>query len=328
MIIKFGRLYYMRFKLICACLIGLALSSTPPAYSADNALSRLSQEELGRTFQTVVVHSLTRMQTVFDQKKYKLKAMNDSMKRTLEAAETLINTGDYDFAQMKLREALGIYHDNVLAELMLADILQARGKRKEAAQTYLTFLKKAEQASQLTQDILNFESRVVINEYIRRQLKTQNIQMPKAKGERSLSLNKRLAWQKDSPLRALLASALPLTVLIGIPFLIYGQATSSFFLKKPTFKTLLVYFYLAVLFTYGVWIAHLFLKLPVLIEPVENEMLLWLGLGLMTALGRFIQIKILEGKRVKEDPLYMPCPHCKKLILRLAAVCPHCNQSL
>ena len=76
------------------------------------------------------------------------------------------------------------------------------------------------------------------------------------------------------------------------------------------------------------WAVHLFLNVPVLIEPPEQEIILFLLGGILIAsLVQWNKQREIQRRKL-EDPSLMPCPSCKKLIQKLSAICPFCQSSL
>jgi len=122
-----------------------------------------------------------------------------------------------------------------------------------------------------------------------------------------------------------MAAGLPILVLLGVPIILFRSMTSQ--IPSP-FWRLLGRLYGATVAAYVVWLLHLFLNMPPLIKPVEFEVfLIWLA-GLLGAGMVAVKQTLDRRKAILNDPLKRQCPHCKKMVEKLAAICSGCGKGL
>ena len=168
-------------------VLSIALLIRPVPVSADEA-PQDNPKELKKAFEISLFQALARLEDIRKKRTYRMRGVNDSIAKTTEAVESLEKSNNYEKAEALLREANKIHPDNPLAELVLADVLDVRGKTEQANQAYLQFLKKAARASSLSQAVMTYENRLIFSQYVRVRLKTRGLIAPTPKGNKELTL--------------------------------------------------------------------------------------------------------------------------------------------
>ncbi len=305
---------------VCATIaLGNLGSAEQPPEKSEESLS---------AFQTALMKTIAKQKQLLENRSYRLRAVNDSIRKTLQAVEVLTNEHGYQKAEALLLEAKHDFPDHIMPYLLLADIYEKQDRIPESNEAFQQFLIKGEKAAQISRDIMDWETRVAFANYVQSKLLSRGIQPHKPKGLHTLPLLARLRWEKGSLLRELVAAGLPLIILLGVPLgMLYRFAFPSEF-QNARVERLLIAFYFLCVATYLIWLGHLFLNLPALIQPEELEVAAILIAGTLLLIAFHFKLANEERKEALEDPLSFRCPACKKLIPKLSAVCPACEAKL
>jgi hypothetical protein len=137
----------------------------------------------------------------------------------------------------------------------------------------------------------------------------------------------RLVWELETPAKMFAGTYLPFIVLAGF-FIVTARHvfTDGEPVRSLAGRILLQSYFMGVT-AYLVWTLHLFLNVPPLIQPEENEILWIAGVGFLGILAVNLAHHYRELDS-EADPRTQVCLRCKKTVLKIAAVCPFCNNPL
>ncbi|GEM_PF-3478007 len=268
--------------------------------------------------------SIDRMKRIVDKRPYQLRHINDSIRETIEAAQLWVSGRDPEKALALARSAIKKYSDNIMAYLIAGELYEESGNIEEASEARLNFLKVSNRAPRLAVDIMTWQDRTNFYNYVAGRLEARGIRPPKPEGINSLPLIQRIAWEERNNLREIINVGLPFIVCAGLVFYFIRIVTGAdLFLERP--NRILLQFYFLLLGLYCLWIAHLFINLPVFIYPVEMEITLLFLAGTSVIAGSHLIQVILQRRKELADPEVMPCPHCGKAVSRIVQECPFCR---
>jgi len=191
----------------------------------------------------------------------------------------------------------------------------------------LDFLKKSSHAPWLAREVLDWQSRELLYQYVSGKLIRQGIAPPKPKGVGQIPLLQKILWEETSVLREIISVGLPMVVCLGLGFFIWKGISVSEYFETRRGKTLFK-IYLLFIAAYVVWVGHLFLHLPSVIQPEEVEIFLLLIIGISLILFSNWARDFIERKKVLSDPMLRECPKCNEIIPKLDLVCPFCNENI
>ena len=299
-----------------------ALTLTPLAAFAEEPKSVLNalspyEEALGRI--------LKRVDWLLSQNEYEGRR-EKSLKLILEGGKHYLGRRDYDGARKSLRKALDADSKNPLAHLLYGDVSAMQGKKDVAGFAYIEFWNRAQKERAFLRGILEQNDREAIASHVSGKLFIYGLDIPDKSHPKDLPLMLEMADKKESVPRALVNFGFPILLGLGIPFLIYRRTLSAD--PSPSVDRFLLQVYFVLLVSYLFWLAHQWFKLKPLFLSAEWEVLIAFAVGLNLIFGFQLLMRFIEHERERRNPETLFCPHCAKSILKLAIVCPFCNQKI
>src|SRR3989338_7420529 len=185
-----------RFRKILGGVFLLCLVSILGAMAEEKPHANQIQK-LERQYQNALVESLKRLGEILKKGNYRSSSTRESIQKTMEAVQILTDSENDATAEPLLLDAKRLHKDNLLPELILADLYEKEGKFDKANNAYLTFLKEASFFSALNQDAIGWEARSIFGEYARLKLKAHGIDVPEPKSLKKLPLVGRLKTEKS-----------------------------------------------------------------------------------------------------------------------------------
>ncbi len=311
--------------------------------------SDTNQQDLQSKYQKALTSALSRLDQSQKNHHLQLRTANDSAQKTIEAVNLLTKTQDYNSAEILLSDAIRLYPENILAKLVLADVFEKEGRLEESKNRYLDFLKNGSFSADLRQkaglallsqgrgrfrsgttslfqtDIANWDERIAFHQYVRAKLIASGVSVPAEK----FPLIVRLKLEKDSFWLNVISTGLPLANLFFLLFLVFRYVTTDGEIAGSFGYQFALHIYFVFLFAYILWLVHLFVQTPPFFGSEETEIsfIVVNGVILMSVYQITKQLVKIRAEREKalSDPTVMPCPFCRKIIQKLAAVCPHCK---
>ena len=312
--------------LIVTILTSFCLSVT--LWAETEKSSQTNIQNLQGQYETALLQSLARLEQIQKNHIYKLRVINESIEKTIQAVKTLVENQNYEQAKLLLLEARHLHGDNALAELVLADVFEKTGNVSESNNAYLAFLTKASFASSLSQDTMSWQARTIFAEYVRTKLAARGIYPQKPEGLKQLPLIGRLQIEKNSMWLATVAVGLPAANLIAFFFLIFGYVVTDGDASKSAWYRYFGWLCVVLLLSYILWALHLFLRIPPIFGSEEVEVTYFLAAGCVVITVLQIREAYIKSKKKLSDPNLIPCPHCKNRVHKLDAVCSKCHQDL
>ena len=315
-------------KILKWLIFGFAVCGFLAADAAMAANGLPDRQEARAQFQSAISQSVQKLRGLAGGRAGRNTPRRRSIELTVQAVDLLAKSQNFPGAEALLSQAIEHDRHNLLALVILADVLDKQGKTDSANQRYREFLEELDKLSMLNRGVMDLASRYAFSHYVYRLLSDRGIDVPTPRMMERVPLMAKLSWEKTSFLRDLIATGLPIGVTLGLLLIIVRQI---FLINGPDpsiWDNFMIRIYGVLVTGYLLWILHLFVNIPALIEPVEQEIMVVILAGFTIVVFLQIQTIRTERKRDLDDPSLMPCPHCKKLILKLAAICNHCQKKL
>jgi hypothetical protein len=222
---------------------------------------------------------------------------------------------------------LRIFPENPIAHLLFADVAVQEGRRDLAGRGYFDFWEHAGSQSKFLSDVLNEEERQVVASHISGRLFLYGMELPGDEHPKDLPLRLNLSDTKKKSFSDVIVSfALPTLIAIGIPFFIFTRFFSSD--ASPNADRLLFQVYLVILLSYLLWLAQQHLKFGPFFFAPKFEIFIFFTGGLCVVLALQVLRNVWEHERERLNPETVFCRYCGKSILKLAIVCPFCNEEV
>ncbi len=278
-------------------------------------------------FDRILRQSVERLQVASVKRSIQLKKVNQSIANTVSAAQYFFNDENLELAKEDIEKAQSQYDDNVVAHLLASEIYQRLGDEELANEARLSFLKRSSKMPWIARDVFNSESRKFVYDYVASYLREYGYEVPKARGINQVPLIQQLSLREGSILTEMISLGLPMIVCIGLVFFMWRSMTGSD-IWFGFWNKILIQSYIVFVFTYIIWIAHLFLQVPIFFKPVEYEILIVLLGGISIIVVEKLVRKTIERKRILSDPALRACPHCREIIPKLDLICSSCGKKI
>jgi hypothetical protein len=283
------------------------------------------QDKIESSYEDTLDKVLKRVDQQIRKNKFSDK-LNTSLRPTVAAGLILVQNGDLKTAKKIVTDALEIDASNPLAYLIDGDLNAALGRKDLAGRSYADFWKYAEREHVFLRAVLKSEDQKIIASHISAKLFLYGIDFPDKELPHDLPLQMELPLEKRSLPNILVVFGLPILVAAGIPFFIYRRFLSldiSFEVDRILYRT-----YGVLLLSYLLWIAHQFWGLKPFWGNAELEVLRVLACGLGAVGILHFAGQWINREKERHDPTTIFCAHCGKSILKIAIVCPFCNEAV
>jgi len=301
----------------------LSLFSTPAFAQKFDANS---EEKNKKAVQEIILNAVQRLQLISNDRAFQLKDVNTSVEKTVEAAAYYFNEINSEESVELIEKARKLYSDNVIAHLLASELLEEQNNIEGANKARLDFLKRSATAPFMAREAFKYEEREFLLFYVSARLKSFGIEPPMAKGDIQVPLLQQLVTEKGTFLREFISTGLPLVFCLGLVFFLWRGMTDPDWLEG-SWSRIVFRSYLFCILAYGLWIAHLFLKVPAFIQPAEKEVALVIAFGFLFNVLLELVIKYISWLKERSDPTNSVCLKCRKIIPKIDYICPFCGEA-